>query len=84
MRLREYMKKEGLTISGFARKYFYSRPWVSGLMNGRIKPCKGTAERISQLTGGAVTAQEILDEYKGAAYVKKHVCRPPRETPPQS
>jgi transcriptional regulator with XRE-family HTH domain len=60
MDLREYLFRNNLHLSDFAKIVNYSRQHVSGVMHGTIKPGKKLAEAIEKATNGEVKAEELL------------------------
>jgi hypothetical protein len=60
MDLREYLFRNELHVSDFAKTVNYSRQHLSGVIHGTIKPGRKLAEAIEKATNGEVKAEELL------------------------
>lgn len=60
MDLREYLFRNNLHLSEFARLVNYSRQHVSGVMHGVIKPGRKLAQAIETATNGEVKAADLM------------------------
>jgi 3,4-dihydroxy 2-butanone 4-phosphate synthase/GTP cyclohydrolase II len=60
MRLAEYLKDRGIKRGEFAKAIGVSAGRVTQLCDDAGWPSKDVAERISEATGGAVTADDFL------------------------
>ena len=58
MNLREYLFINRLTVTEFSKKVDCNRPYMSGIIHGRIKPSKRLARDIEEATNGEVKAEE--------------------------
>ncbi len=62
MDLREYLFRNNLQLTEFARIVNYSRQHVSGVMHGTIRPGRKLAEAIEKATNGEVKAEDLLQK----------------------
>ena len=67
MKLRDYLhlkrfSDEKLTLKKFAESIDMSVTHVSGYIHGRIRMSKKVARNIEKITGGEVTAKQILKD----------------------
>ena len=60
MDLREYLFREKMKVSDFAKKINYSRIHVNEVMLGTRKPGKGLALTIHYATDGKVSFEEVM------------------------
>lgn len=60
MHLREYLEKNKISITDFAKRTEFSRPFVSLLLHGRRRISPRAAKIISSFTDGEVSVKEIL------------------------
>lgn len=60
MKLKEYLKREGLTLEAFGQHIDATAGEVHAYCNGR-KPRDATMARIFEATGGAVTPNDFYD-----------------------
>lgn len=66
MQLPAYLADRGETLSGFARRSgIGSRQTVHAYVNGRRFPTPENLLRIRVATGGAVTADDFVDQHTG-------------------
>ena len=61
MRLADYLRREGLTASAFARRIGRSEATVSRILRGINRPDWSTLEAIRKATDGAVTPNDFFD-----------------------
>ncbi len=64
MELREYLFRQRLKISDFAKKLGYGRTYINEIVNGTKKPGKHLARQIERETEGQVKAEDLLKEKK--------------------
>ena len=67
MKLQEYIKSEGLSISGWAKKVGISQPIISRFIAGKRGVSLKTALRIQALTGGMVRVDELINQLESGA-----------------
>ena len=67
MKLADYIKEAGLTDEAFGRLVGVSQPTVSRLKRDLSWPTRETIERIRDVTGGKVTADDFMDAPTEAA-----------------
>jgi transcriptional regulator with XRE-family HTH domain len=60
MHLSEYMLEKGLSDEAVAEAVNRSRPTISRIRRGVVRPDWGTIEEIRKFTGGAVTPNDFL------------------------
>lgn len=60
MQLREYLKKNNITITDFAKKTEFTRPFLSLLIHGKRRISPRAAKILSSFTEGEVSVKEIL------------------------
>ena len=67
MRLREYIKQQGLTQQQMANKLGITLTHLVCIMSGRSGCSKALAKKIEEMTNGDVTRLEVLfpEEFKG-------------------
>jgi transcriptional regulator with XRE-family HTH domain len=62
-KLREYIKKQGMTQKKFAQEVLQVHPqWLNNLLTGRIPPTIRSARRIYMATNGDITIDMIMPE----------------------
>jgi transcriptional regulator with XRE-family HTH domain len=64
MELREYLFRERLTVTAFAKQLGVSRNHINKIVNGHGRPGVALARLIEHETQGKVTAQEMLQHEK--------------------
>lgn len=62
MDLREYLFRNRIKISTFARSINYGRGYVTEIINGTKTPGKKLAKAIEEATNGQVTINEVLNK----------------------
>lgn len=62
MDLREYLFRNRISITDFAKQVNASRNHISGITNRAWKPGKYLALLIENVTNGEVTAEELLSD----------------------
>ncbi len=60
MNLREYLFIKRMTVTEISKMLECNRPYMSAIVNGRLKPSKRLAKDIERVTNGEVKAEEIL------------------------
>lgn len=60
MELKEYLKKYGITKTGFARRMGVTYDTVINIINGKAYPSAKTAQKIVELTNGEVTFEDLF------------------------
>lgn len=60
MKLRDYLKREKMTIVEFAQITHLSRVCIYNLINGTKRPLRSTAYIIEHATKGAVTLEDLI------------------------
>jgi transcriptional regulator with XRE-family HTH domain len=63
MNLKEYLYLKKVTIKDLSELLDYSRPHLSGVVNGKLKPSRKLARAIQKYTNGEVTMEEIFKTY---------------------
>ena len=67
MELKAYLEREGLSVAEFARRAgFRSRQVIHGYLAGDRFPTPENLRRIREATGGAVTADDFVDQHTSA------------------
>lgn len=59
MELRDYLHKNYMSVSDFARKIDYARAWVSRIMSGRDRASPMISDMIEAATQGEVKAEDL-------------------------
>ena len=67
MQLAEYLAVNRIRLHDFAEKIGMSAPSVSKLANGVNKPSFDTMQKIAEVTGGLVSADDFLHQHNGNA-----------------
>ena len=62
MLLKEYLEKNYLTKSGFAKKLGVTSSTIHNFIAGRSYPTAKLAQRIVKLTNGEVTFEDLFKE----------------------
>ena len=60
MKLAQWLKKSGISARELAQRADTTEATISRLRNGRVQPSLELAKRISEATGGAVTANDFI------------------------
>lgn len=60
MKLEEYLKKENMTQSRFARQIGYTSSAIAKVVRGEREPGMSLCKAIEDYTGGEVTIEEML------------------------
>lgn len=60
MDLREYLFRQRISVTDFAKLIGCSRAYISKIVNDQIRPGKRLAKDIELITNGEVTAEELL------------------------
>lgn len=66
MKLAEYLQKHSLSASEFARRIGVSHSAVVRYRNGKRRPDWQTLQKITEETGGAVSAQDFFEKSAAA------------------
>ena len=61
MRLADYMEARGLSDETLAKRLKVSRPTVSRIRRGKIRPGWNTIKILERVTDGLVTANDFLN-----------------------
>lgn len=61
MKLKKYIKENGLTVKEMALKLGVSRQAVHGWLNGNSVPGAANLYKITMITGGAVALSDFVD-----------------------
>ncbi len=64
MNIREYLFRQEITMSSFARKIDYERSYLSIVMKGKQKPGRKFIAAVERASNGNVTEEDILNNYK--------------------
>jgi len=76
MNLREYLFRNDMKISQFARKIGYNPTYLNGVVNGLTEPGHRLAKTISDATDGIVPVDGICTKKRGrAAELAKKACQ---------
>jgi len=64
MKLREYLDKNKISISDFARQSEFTRTYLSLLLSGKTRISPRTAKLLAMSTKGEVSEEELLSMHK--------------------
>lgn len=64
MDLREYLFRNRLTVTEFAKKINYGRTYINEIVSGNRTPGRKLAEAIEKATDGHVKAADLLKNKK--------------------
>lgn len=64
MKLKEYLKINGIRTEDFAKEIDFHRDHLYKIMNGNRRPAKKTMRAIVKITKGKVTIEDLLEPYE--------------------
>lgn len=76
MDLREYLFRNDMKVSQFARSIGYNATYINGVVNGLVEPGHRLAKTISDATQGIVPTDGICTKKRGRAMrLAKKACQ---------
>lgn len=75
MKLREYLRSEGLKINAFASKVGVTSATINNVMNGK-EPRLSIAIAIEDATNGQVTCRDLLPDSKAESMSESALATP--------